>query len=112
MMDEVRGGGLGIASRDGSSRSSTDDTLLAEESRLKLEDADAMVESENLEDRTAVMLGNGKGKRSEIRWLSDAEREGEEKWMVGDDSGDFVGESECREAHSGVSIYGNHRGTG
>jgi hypothetical protein len=60
-MDEVRGGGLGMASKDGSSRSSTNDALLAAESRLKLEDADAMVESENLDDRMAVMLGKWEG---------------------------------------------------
>lgn len=45
-----------MASKAGRSKSSTEDALLAEESLLKLEDADAMVESENLDERLCFIV--------------------------------------------------------
>lgn len=56
VIDDVRGGGLGIASKEGKSKSSTEDALLAEESLLKLEEAEAIVESENLEERLCFIV--------------------------------------------------------
>lgn len=43
-----------MAGEDGRCRLSTEDTLLAEETLLKLELADAMVESENREERFCI----------------------------------------------------------
>ena len=64
VMEDVRGGGLGMASKAGSSRSSTEDALLAEESLLKLDDAEAMVESENLDERLCfIVKEEGLGKK-------------------------------------------------
>ena len=57
VMDEVRGGGLGMASKDGSSRSSTEEALVAEDILLKLVEAEAMVESENRDERWYVIVG-------------------------------------------------------
>lgn len=56
VIDEVRGGGLGYASKEGRSRSSTEDALLAEVRMLKLEEAEAMVESENLDERLCFIV--------------------------------------------------------
>lgn len=56
VIEDVRGGGLGMAPKEGSRRSSTEDALLAQEILLKLVDAEAMVESENLDERLNVIV--------------------------------------------------------
>jgi len=63
VMEEVRGGGFGMASREGSCISSTEDALLAQEILLKLDDAEAIVESENLDERLNAIVGT-RGVRS------------------------------------------------
>lgn len=52
-MEEVRGGGLGTMAKAGRSRSSTDEAVVEQEARDEYE---AMVESENLEERDACIV--------------------------------------------------------
>lgn len=52
VIDEVRGGGFGMESMEEKRRScSTEEALLDVEILLRLDEAEAMVESENLEER-------------------------------------------------------------
>lgn len=63
VIEEVRGGGFGMASKEGSWRSSTEEALLAEDILLKLDEAEAMVESEKRDERWYIIASARGGRR-------------------------------------------------